>query len=347
MLAAVPHLVAAPDKFRGTATAAQVAEAAGRAATAAGWTADLVPLSDGGEGLLAVVGGSVRTTAVPGPDGRPVDAEWRLLEVPGWPPTAVIEMARAAGLALAGGPAGNDPWAATTAGVGHLVLAAVAAGARRVIVGLGGSATTDGGAGALGVPGLLDAASTVELVVACDVATRFADAAAVFGPQKGADEAMVARLTDRLESVARRYQAEYGIDVTGLPGTGAAGGLAGGLAAVGGTLVPGFDLVAGLVDLPARLARADLVVTGEGRLDAASFVGKVVGGVVRLVDRAGQGTRLVCVVGQVAERGLWPAHGPAGPSALVDLTDRAGPERARRDVGALVEAVVAEELARG
>jgi len=337
----VPHLVAAPDKFRGTAGAAEVAGAAGRAARAAGWTADLVPLSDGGEGLLEVVGGTERTTVVPGPAGRPVLAEWRLLERPGSAPTGVIESARAAGLGLAGGPAGNDPWTATTAGVGELILAAVSAGARRVIVGLGGSATTDGGAGAVEVIESRRALAGVDLIVACDVTTTFVDAAARFGPQKGADQALVGRLAARLEAQARHYRAEFGVDVTAIPGAGAAGGLAGGLAALGGQLVPGFDLVADLVGLPARMARADLVVTGEGRLDAGSFEGKVVGGVAGLV---GPATRLLCVVGQVAEPGVWTSHRPDGPSELVDLSARAGPHRARAEVLALVEAVVAEAL---
>ena len=253
-----------------------------------------------------MVGGTERTTVVLGPAGRPVPAPWRLLDRPGSAPTAVIESARASGLALAGGPAGNDPWTATTAGVGQLILAAVAAGARRVIVGLGGSATTDGGAGAVDVIGSRRALARVELTVACDVTTTFVEAAARFGPQKGADQAMVGRLTTRLEEQARRYRADFGVDVTGLSGAGAAGGLAGGLAALGGQLVPGFDLVAGLVDLPARMARADLVMTGEGRLDAGSFEGKVVGGVLGL---AGPTTRLLCVVGQVAQPGLWPSTG--------------------------------------
>src|SRR3954467_13832946 len=129
----MPRLVAAPDKFRGTATAAEVAGAIGRAASAAGWDCDAVPMADGGEGTLDVLGGPNRTTRVTGPLGEPVDAGWRLTRR-----TAVIEMARAAGLLPAGGADGNDPIEATTFGTGELIRAAVDAGARRVVVGMGG-----------------------------------------------------------------------------------------------------------------------------------------------------------------------------------------------------------------
>src|SRR6202011_2178639 len=149
--------------------------------------------------------------------------------------TAVIEMARASGLLLAGGPDGNDPMNATTRGTGELIAAAPAAGARRIIVGLGGSATTDGGHGALDV--LRDRLRGVELVVACDVTTRFADAAAEFCPQKGASPAQVALLQRRLERLADDYRTTTGVDVSELAGAGAAGGLAGGLATLGATLI--------------------------------------------------------------------------------------------------------------
>src|SRR5450631_435103 len=142
----MPHVVAAPDKFRGTATAREVAAAVGRAAQAAGWTCDQVPVADGGEGILEVLGGRARYARVAGPLGEPVDAEWRLDGS-----TAVIEMAKASGLALVGGAEGNDPVRASTAGTGQLIAAAVLAGARRIVVGMGGSATTDGGLGALNV----------------------------------------------------------------------------------------------------------------------------------------------------------------------------------------------------
>ena len=187
-------LVAAPDKFRGTATAGEVAAAIVAGAGRAGWRGVALPMSDGGEGFLDALGGEIRDAVVTGPLGDPVKAEWRLIDGG----TAVIEMARASGLALAGGAAGNDPVAATTAGTGELVLAAVEAGARRVLVGCGGSATTDGGAGAVEAIGSVQRLEGAEIVVACDVGTLFADAARVFGPQKGAGPAAVEELSARL-----------------------------------------------------------------------------------------------------------------------------------------------------
>lgn len=334
------HLLAAPDKFAGTATARQVAAAAVRGAARFGWTAEALPMADGGEGLLEAVGGEPRATTVTGPFGSPVEAEWRL--VPGGPrdagPTAVIEMARAAGRTLVVDPSDDDPVRADTTGVGQLLLAAVAAGARRVVVGCGGSATTDGGWGALSAIGSPAALEGVTLVVACDVTTSFRRAADVFGPQKGATPAQVATLRDRLAELAERYRADYGVDVDRLPGAGAAGGLAGGLAALGARLVPGFDLVAALVDLPGRLKGADAVMTGEGRLDPPSLAGKVVGGVLSLVDGR---LPVLCVVGDAdpAMEGRTPAN-----LVVVRLTELAGPDRARREVVPLVEEAVARYL---
>lgn len=276
------RVVAAVDKFRGSASAGDVAAAIGSACWEAGHDCTEFALADGGEGLLDALGGANRTTRVTGPLGAPVEAGWRMHRG-----TAVIEMARASGLALAGYAEGNRPLDATTAGTGELIDAALNAGATRIVVGLGGSATTDGGLGAvraISVPARLRA---VELLVACDVTTPFTEAAVVFGPQKGATPAQVRLLTGRLERLAQQYLADYGVDVDTIPGAGAAGGLAGGLAALGGKVVPGFDLVADELGLHDALAGADLVITGEGHLDAQSFAGKVVGGVARLAGVAG------------------------------------------------------------
>jgi len=334
-----PHLVAAPDKFRGTAGATEMAAAAARAARALGWTTDQAPMADGGEGTLEAVGGTEHRSVVPGPLGAPVEAPWRTIGGTGDPPTAVIEMARAAGRALLVHPTGDQPVRADTAGVGHLVLAAVAAGARRIVVAVGGSATTDGGWGAVEVLGSPAALRGAELVVACDVSTRFVDAAAVFGPQKGASPAQVLDLTGRLTSLAERYRVEFGVDVSALRGAGAAGGLAGGLAALGARLVPGFGLIADLVGLPGRLDAADLVMTGEGHLDPPSFAGKVVGGVVGLV--AGR-VPVLCVVGS-ADPGL-DLPGPPGAVRVLSLEERAGPVRARAETVALVGEAVTDFL---
>lgn len=292
----MPHLVAAPDKFKGTATAREVAEAACEAAAGAGWTAVAVPMADGGEGLLDALGGRSRTEVVDGPDGRPVQAEWRWLDSPqGGVPTAVVEMAKASGIVLAGGPEANDPVAATTRGTGQLIAAAVAAGARRVIIGLGGSATTDGGLGAVEALEGRSRLAGVELVVASDVDTLFLDAARVFAPQKGASPAEVELLSRRLQRLAQVYRERFGAEVTSLPGAGAAGGLGGGLAAIGARLVPGFEMVAEAQGLAEHIAGADLVVTGEGLLDEQSFNGKVVGGVAAMAAEAG--VPVVAVVG--------------------------------------------------
>jgi glycerate kinase len=306
-----------PDKFKGTLTAADAAAAMGEGLRRAGFDEIAsIPLADGGEGtldaLVAARGGSRRTVTVTGPLGDPVEAEWALL--PGG--TAVVEMARASGLALA--PRVRDPLRASTRGTGELIAAAIRAGARRVIVGVGGSATTDGGLAALETLGWSFGA--VPVTVACDVTTPFLDAARVFAPQKGATDAQVSLLTRRLASLADQYERRTGVDVRALPGAGAAGGLAGGLAAIGADIEPGFDVVANAVGLDGALEGVDLVVTGEGRLDATSFAGKVVGGVLEWA--ADSGTPHVAVIaGQVtdAAREEMAVHGGA---QLLALTDR-------------------------
>ncbi len=325
-------LVAAPDKFRGTATAREMAAAIGRAADTAGVDCIEVPMADGGEGLLDVLGGPDRFTVVTGPLGNPVEAGWRLDRG-----TAVIEMALVAGLGLAGGPDGNHPLDATTAGVGELILSAVESGARRVVVGMGGSATTDGGLGAIDAMGSKARYSGVEILVACDVRTRFTDAAEVFGPQKGATDAHVRLLNGRLERLVQVYGERFDVDVSVLDRAGAAGGLAGGLAAMGAELVDGIDLVAEELRLDEHVADADLVVTGEGWLDPTSYDGKVVGGVE--VYAAAAGVPLLVVVGgaetEVAYR-----------DGVVSLSDRFGMDRALSQPTALMELVVGEALDR-
>jgi glycerate kinase len=338
----VPHVVAAPDKFRGTASAAEVAAAVARAAAAAGWSCDQAPVADGGEGILEALGGKVRRARVRGPLGETVAAEWRLQGS-----TAVIEMAQAAGLDLAGGPEWNDPMRASTAGVGDLIAAALAARATRIIVGVGGSATTDGGLGCLGALEPHSRLGGVDLVVACDVPTTFLAAAEEFAPQKGASPAQVALLARRLERLAQVYEEEHDVDVRAIPGSGAAGGLAGGLAAVGATLVPGFEVVAEAIDLAERISAADLVVTGEGFLDEHSFEGKAVGGVVELAEEAG--VPVLVVVGEVFLPGQHRRRRARrrGSPALrtVSLVDSYGSERARSATLACIEEAVHDHLA--
>ena len=217
-----------------------------------------LPIADGGEGTLEALGGANRSSTVTGPLGDPVRAEWRLHRG-----TAVI-------------------------GTGELIDMALDAGAKKIIVCLGGSATTDGGYGAVRAIHAPHRLRAVQLLVACDVRTRFLDAAEVFGPQKGASVAEVKLLTGRLQRLAQIYQQDYGVDVRDIDGTGAAGGIAGALVALGGRLLPGFELVADELDLHDAIVAADVVVTGEGYLDEQSFEGKVVGGVQTWALAAGK-----------------------------------------------------------
>lgn len=326
------HVLALPDKFRGTATAAEVAAAVAAGARSVGARAREVPVSDGGEGFLDVFGGPNRTTVVSGPLGVPVEAGWRLHGR-----VAVVEMARASGLALAGGPDGNDPVAADTAGTGELIAAALDAGARRILVGHGGSASTDGGLGALRALFPVARLRGVELVAAVDVQTRFLDAADVFAAQKGASAAQVELLRRRLERLAQVYLDEHGVDVVPLDGGGAAGGLAGGLAAVGATVVSGFELITEELDLVSAVQRADLVVTGEGFVDAASFHGKVVGGVIELARELD--VPVLVVAGEVFDE-------VDGRIDAVSLVREFGRERAMTDTLGCVSEVVAARLRR-
>jgi glycerate 2-kinase len=326
----VPHVVIAPDKFRGSATAAEVAAAMARAAGATGWTFDVAPVSDGGEGFCAALGGRARPLRVRGPLGRPVDSAW--FELDGGA-AASVEMAMASGLDLAGGPERNDPIGAETTGTGELIAAAVKAGARQVFVGMGGSATTDGGWGALEVLEPHSRLSGIRLVVACDVTTRFLDAAATFSPQKGATPAQAQLLSRRLERLAQVYRDRFGVDVQDIEGSGAAGGLAGGLAALGATLVSGFDLVADRIDLAERIQGSDLVITGEGLLDAESFHGKAVGGVAGLAREAG--VPIIVLAGN--------AEGDQ-PVEYRTLVGEVGEERAWAEPLAAIEEVVGDVL---
>jgi glycerate kinase len=285
------RILVAPDKFKGTATAQQAARALADGLTAAGHSVHCCPLADGGEGTLEALGGANRTTTVTGPLGDPVSARWRLSGR-----SAVIEMAQASGLQLVGGAAGNDAVAASTYGTGELIATAVEAGARSVLVGVGGSATTDGGLGALRAMYPVQRYRGVDLEVACDVRLRFVDAARVFAAQKGATDAQVRLLEGRLERLVQVYREDHGVDVAELEGGGAAGGLAGGLACAGATLRSGFEVVAEHLGLDELVEGVDLVVTGEGFLDAESFDGKVVGGVMGLC--AELGVPVVAVVGE-------------------------------------------------
>ncbi len=338
------RVVIAPDGFGGTLTAREAA-----AAIAAGWRRvrpddHLLerPMSDGGEGLLDTVG-TVSDTwhhrEVAGPHGHPRQAGF-IVRADG---SALIEAASACGLHLLP-PQQRTPARATTYGVGQLLLAAVELGADPIRVGLGGTAAMDGGTGALNALGwrlcVADGSGLkiggddlhrlasidrgwapsldTEVELLADVTTPLTEAAERFGPQKGADAGEIAQLTTALSDLARIAERDLGADpsLATTAGSGAAGGLGYGLAAaLGARLVPGARAVARLVGLEPALVGADLVVTGEGRLDATSAQGKVVAVVRDLATAAG--CRVVAVVGQQQGRlhGLDAvvAAAPGGP----------------------------------
>lgn len=327
-----PRAVLAFDKFRGTATADQLVSCAASAASEVGWQWSKRAMADGGEGSLDVLGGANRKLVVANPLGEATVAHWRLDHG-----TAYIEAAQASGLGLVGGKDLNDALAADTFGTGQLIGNAVDLGVDTIVVLLGGSATTDGGHGALRALPSKAALKGVDLLVAADVETLFVDAAAVFGPQKGATPAQVKLLTRRLERLQQEYESTYGVDVATLVGAGAAGGLAGGLVAVGGRLVSGFDVLAESVDFGSTCAGADLVITGEGYLDEESFGGKVVGGVARWA--AAEGVPTLAIVGD-------RDHSITVPDGVtvVCLTEQFGRDRSMNETSDLVAQVVSEAL---
>jgi glycerate kinase len=315
------RVVIAPDKFKESLTALEAAEAMARGVIAAapGANIDRVPMADGGEGtvdaLVAATGGSIREAQVTGPLGEPVLARFGLL---GDGLTAAIEMAAASGLVLVPAPKRN-PLLTSTRGTGELLLAALAAGARRVILGIGGSATNDGGAGlgqilgfrlldnlgrdlkpgggSLGGLARIDPSGRrseldgVAVSVACDVTNPLCGpngASAVYGEQKGASPEMRATLDRNLAHFAEIVARDLGVAIKDRPGSGAAGGLGGGLVAfAAGKLEPGIDLVIDAVKLADRLTNADLCLTGEGAIDEQSAFGKTAVGVARLARSLG------------------------------------------------------------
>jgi len=322
----------APDSFKGSLTALEVCEAvtAGLAAYDASLECVSVPMADGGEGtvqsLVDATGGQLRSVTVSGPLGEPVAATYGLL---GDGATAVIEMAAASGLPLVP-PAQRNPLHTTTAGTGELIRAALDAGARQFIIGIGGSATNDAGLGLAAALGarLLDGAgreisptggglsdlATIDLSgfddriaqarfrVACDVDNPLfgpLGAAHVYGPQKGATPEIVARLDDGLRRFAEVARRDLNADIAALPGAGAAGGLGAGLVAFcGATLEPGVRIVIETVGLRDRMRGSDLCLTGEGRLDRQTAFGKTPKGVADVARELG--VPCVALAGSVA-----------------------------------------------
>lgn len=362
-------LVIAPDSFKESLSARAVAEA-----IAAGWArvypdAELLlcPMADGGEGtvdaLLSATGGKLQQTRVSGPLGDPVEAHWGLLP----DAQAIIEMAEASGLHRVE-PARRDVLAASSHGTGELIRAALDAGVRRIVLGLGGSATNDGGAGllaALGVrfldregqelplggaalarlsqidlTGLDTRLAQIEVMVAADVDNPLCGprgASAVFGPQKGASPEQVAQLDEALAHYADVMAATLGEDLRDFPGVGAAGGLGFAARAVlRAGFRPGVELVAELSGLVQAMQGADLVITGEGRLDGQSLHGKTPVGVARLARTAG--VPVIALAGSLGEgyqrlyaEGIGAAFSLApGPLSLEQAMAEAGPQLSAR-----------------
>lgn len=276
----LPALVA-PDGFKGTFSAHEVAQAIAKGLRDGGRDAHELLVADGGEGtmdvLLATLDGERHTAEVSDPLGRPVTATFAMLA----DGTGVVECAQASGLGLVP-ESERDPLGASTRGTGELIVAACEAGAQRVLVAVGGSATTDGGRGA--VEAIAEAGLRPRLEVICDVRTAFEDAPRVFAPQKGASAEQVAELERRLVELAESAPQ----DPRGEPMTGAAGGLSGGLwAHLGAKLVPGAPAVLDWVGYDALMRASAFVVTGEGRLDRQTLQGKIVGEVATRARQAG------------------------------------------------------------
>jgi glycerate kinase len=284
-----PVLVA-PDSFKGTIDAGRVANAVCRGLSRANLAVDVCPVADGGEGtlsvMLATLGGTTVASDASDPLGRRIEARFALL---GNGETAIVEVAAASGLSLVT-PSERDAESASSRGTGELVVASIDAGASHVLVAAGGSATTDGGAGAIDAIESSGGLRGARLTVLCDVRTPFELAARVFAPQKGADAAAVARLERRLA----KCQIPRGIAMTG-----AAGGLSGGLwARLGARLVSGATFVLDAVRFDQRMLASRAVITGEGRLDVTSLEGKITS---EIATRARQsGVPLHAIVGRCA-----------------------------------------------
>lgn len=311
-------IVLAPDSFKECLTAHEVTEAMAESALELFPEAKVVrlPLADGGEGslevLTKVLNAEIREITVPDPLGRPVIASYGMTGQ-----TAIIEIAQACGLSRLH-PSERNPIFASSRGVGELLMAAYTAGCRHFIIGLGGSATCDGGAGMLEVPGIKDLKGiSVELL--CDVDAPFIGprgAARVFAPQKGASAQDIEVLESRMVTLAKLMQLETGVDIANLPGAGAAGGLGGAFVAyLNATVVNGVDRIMALTGFDAACAGASLVITGEGKSDEQTLMGKVPVGVLK---RA-KGAPVALLSGRIENRDLLEQ---AGFSPIVEVSPR-------------------------
>ena len=366
----------APDSFKGSLTALEAATCIERGLKRAlsNVSVTKVPMADGGEGtvraLVEATGGRFVKRSVTDPLGRKIRATFG---VTGDGKTAVIEMAEASGLALLK-PGERDPRVTTTRGTGELIRHALGCGVAKVLVGIGGSATNDGGTGmarALGVrflddkgralpegggaltrlaridvSGLDPRARTVQVEVACDVdnpLTGPRGAAHVYAPQKGATPAMVKELDRGLKRMAAVIKRDLGLDILTVPGSGAAGGLGAGLMAfLGGQLRPGVDIVIDSVKLEQRLKRCDLVITGEGRMDGQTVFGKTPAGVARIAGKLG--IPVIAISGSLGKN-VHDVHG-IGIAAYVSALQEPVAEELLPERGPAMLEDCAEQIAR-
>ncbi len=369
------RILLVPDSFKGTLSSRQVCEIMAQQLGCFFPEADMVsiPVADGGEGsvdaFLAAVGGQRKTLTVTGPFGEPIESFFGILKDG---VTAVVEMAACAGLPLAEGRL--DPEKATSYGVGELILAAKEAGCKKVILGLGGSCTNDGGVGAASALGAVftradgeafipvggtlgeiaavdcspvkKALEGMELTIMCDIDNPLfgeTGAAYVFAPQKGADASMVERLDNGLRHLAKVTAQCLGRDFSQLPGAGAAGGLGFGMAAYcGGKLRMGIDVVLDTAGFDGLLQTADLVFTGEGKIDSQSIRGKVVSGVAERGKKAG--VPVIAVVGQIGP-GFEPMY-EKGLGAVFSINRAAEPFSESRHHAAENLSLTMENIAR-
>ena len=369
------HIVLAPDSFKGSLSAGDVADSMERGVRQVFPSARVVklPLSDGGEGLVdslvRATDGTFNKNSVTGPLGDPVDALWGIL---GDGKTAVIEMAAASGLYLVPKEKRN-PLRTTTYGTGELVKKALDTGCKKIIMGIGGSITNDGGAGAaqaLGVRFSDDAGSPLpfgggglsrlrkidlsgldkrikktEIWAACDVNNPLTGpwgASYIYGPQKGASPEMVQQLDDSLKHFAMLISRDLGKEVENIPGAGAGGGMGAGLMAfLDGRLTPGIELVMEIVGLEKELIGCDLLITGEGRLDSQSAFGKVPVGVARKAKKIG--VPVVIIAGSISDDAEL-LHEEGVTAYFSILNAPMSLQEAMNNTGPLVELTVAEVM---
>jgi glycerate kinase len=326
------------DKFRGTATARQLCDSVAKIVARTNSTVDVQPMSDGGEGFRESFVGDVVVVEVPGPMGAVVAAPITLRKsLEGT--MAFLEVSEVVGRSHLIEPTSAQAIEASSAGVGYLILAAAQLGASSILIGCGGSATSDGGLGCYRV--LRDAGGLpVAVTAATDVTARFSQLTQ-YAEQKGVSPKDMNVIEQRIDEARSLYVSEQGVDVEVLERSGASGGIPGGLAALGAELTSGLNAVVRSVNLEQRIERTSLVITGEGRLDHGSVDGKVTGGIAALLS---EDTALLVVCGSIEAAAAQEFRSRYPQANLVSLVDRFDERTAMTDVFGCVELVVTEEL---